>query len=193
MGCGPAVNPSPPGASSADASTSGSLPVEAIARLTAALGRLRNGYQFTSTISVGSKVATQANGRWIAGASEFTVTTAGTSITYRTMPPRSWVLQAGQGWVEVNGSVPSGSPLDALRTPSQLTVKTQSGDVLELMASYPAAALGLAGSASVAVDLVLAADGSLTARYAAPTSNADSLTRITPDTGQAPIAAPAPS
>ena len=166
---------------------------DAAARLSADLSQLANGYSFTSTVKVGDQVATQANGRWVSGASEFTVTSSGVSITYRTLPPRSWVLQSGAGWVEVNGDVPSGNPLDALKTPGNVAVLSNTSSMLELTASYPASVLGLAGSGSVAVDLVLAPDGSLKASYAATVGNATSTTTIMPDPSQAPIAAPSPS
>jgi hypothetical protein len=180
----------PPGASQAPgAGASG----DAAARLSTDLGQLALGYSFTSTVKVGDQVATQAKGRWVSGASEFTVTTNGVSITYRTLPPRSWVLQSGAGWVEVNGNVPSGNPLDALKSPGQIAVLGDTNAMLELTASYPAAVLGLAGSGSVAVDLVLAPDGSLKASYAETAGNATSVTTITPDPSQAPIAAPSPS
>jgi hypothetical protein len=166
---------------------------DASTHLSGALAQLANGYSFVSTVNVGGQVATQAKGRWVSGASEFTVTTNGVSITYRTLPPRSWVLQSGAGWVEVNGNVPSGNPLDALKAPGQIALLSSTSATLELTASYPAAVLGLAGSGSVAVDLVLAPDGSLKASYAATPGNATSTTTITPDPSQDPIAAPSPS
>jgi hypothetical protein len=189
--CGAPANPS--GGPAISTVASGAPVGDAAARLAAVLGQLGGGYSFASTVSVGGQVATLANGRWIGGASEFTVTTNGVSITYRTLPPRSWVLQAGKGWVEVNGSVPSGNPLDALKRPGQTAVVAQTGDRIELNASYPAAVLGLAGIGTVTVDLVLAGDGSLTATYAAPTGNATSTTTIKPDPSQDQIVAPSPS
>ncbi len=63
------------------------------------------------------------------------------------------MLQSGEGWAEVNGTVPSGNPLDALKAPTLLSVAAQQGGTLELNATYPAAVLGLAGSGSVPVDL----------------------------------------
>ena len=180
MGSAPAG--SVPPASSADAGTA----------LGTALARLAGGYDFTTTVSAGGQVATQATGHWISGGSEFTVTTNGVSITYRTLPPRSWVLQAGTGWVEVNGNVPSGDPLDALKAPTTTSVSSQQGGSVELTATYPAAVLGLAG-APVAVDLVLAGDGSLKATYTASGGTASSTTMITPYPGQSPIVAPSPS
>jgi hypothetical protein len=144
-------------------------------------------------VSADGQVATRASGRWVSGGSEFVVTTNGTSITYRTLPPHSWVLQSGQGWVEVNGAVPSGSPLDVLKTPSQVTLTGQTGSTVDLTASYPAATLGLAGSGTVPVEITIATDGTLGASYSAPSGNATSVTTISPNPGQSPIAAPSPS
>ena len=189
-GCGGPANPSPAASSGSSPAGSSADPGSTIGT---ALARLAAGYAFTTTVSVGGQVATQATGHWIGGASEFTVTTNGVSITYRTLPPRSWVLQAGTGWVEVNGNVPSGDPLDALKAPISSAVVSQAGGSLELNASYPAAVLGLAGTTPVAVDLVLAGDGSLKATYTASGGTATSATTITPDPGQSPIAAPSPS
>ncbi len=189
--CGSSTNPSSPAGSGSP--PSGGVSADGAAHLTAVLGQLAKGYSFDTTVSIGGQVATEAKGRWIAGGSEFTVTTNGVAITYRTLAPRSWVLQSGAGWVEVNGNVPSGNPLDALKAPGQATVVAQTGDMLELTASYPAAVLGLAGGNSVAVDLVLPSDGSLKATYATTAGNATSSTTITPDPSQDPITVPSPS
>ncbi|MGH2513334.1 MAG: hypothetical protein ACRDGQ_11665 [Candidatus Limnocylindrales bacterium] len=158
-----------------------------------AIAGLNLGYSFKSSVSLGGKVATQASGRWIAGGSEFTISTNGTSITYRSLPPNSWVLQAGQGWVEVDGTIPGGSPLDALATPVQVSLVVGNGPGLDFRAMYPAARLGLAGDGTVPVDIVLASDGSITATYTDPAGSANSTTILRPDPAQLPIAAPSPS
>jgi hypothetical protein len=186
----PASQASPPALGSLP---SGATNADGAARLALVLGQLANGYSFVTTVSVGGQLATQAQGRWVGGGSEFTVTTSEVAITYRTLPPRSWVLQSGAGWVEVNGSVPTGNPLDALKAPGQATIVAETSDMVELTASYPAAVLGLVGSNPVAVDLVLASDGSLKATYAGSNGDATSATTITPDPGQDPIPVPSPS
>ena len=194
--CGAPTSSGPADSSGTAAQTSNGTALDGSSRLAAALGQLAGGYSFTTTVSVGGQVATKASGRWVAGASEFTITTNGVAITYRTLPPRSWVLQSGAGWVEVNGTVPSGNPLDALKAPSQTTVVAQSTDMVELTASYPASVLGLAGTNTVAVDLVLAGDGSLKATYtttAGSATAATSATTISPDPSQAPIVVPSPT
>jgi hypothetical protein len=193
--CGAPTSSAPADAPGTAALPSNGTAMDGGARLAAVLGQLANGYSFTTTVSVGGQVATKASGRWVAGGSEFTVTTNGVAITYRSLPPRSWVLQSGAGWVEVNGTVPSGNPLDALKAPTLTTVVAQTTDMVELTASYPAAVLGLAGTNTVAVDLVLASDSSLKATYATTAGSATaatSATTISPDPSQAPIVVPSP-
>ncbi len=155
---------------------------------------MAGGYTFEATVSVGQQVATRAAGRWVGGASEFTVESNGVTITYRTLPPRSWVLQPGQAWVEVAGTVPSGDPLDTLRTPASVTVTADHGSSANLRATYPGSALGQTGGTAVPVDLALAADGSVTARYSVDTKAgpASSETVLKPGTGLEPVVAPSP-
>lgn len=185
----------PPAAASAagppGAEGSGGTGVDA--RLATTIAGLNLGYSFKTSVNLAGKLATQASGRWIGGASEFTVSANGTSITYRSLPPNSWVLQTGQGWVEVDGTIPGGSPLDALATPVQVSLVVGNGPGLDFRAMYPAARLGLAGNGTVAVDIVLASDGSITATYTDPAGSATSTTILTPDPAQVPIVAPSPS
>lgn len=157
-------------------------------RLTAAFAAFGTGYTFDTTITVAGKVATHAHGRTLGDASDFEVESNGATITYRTIPPRSWVLEPGKSWVAVDTGAPDGDPLDALRHP---TAVVDRGDG-HLEATYPAAALGLTGSDTVTVVLTLAADGALEAIYSAKTANgsATSATKLTPAPSQPPIVAP---
>jgi hypothetical protein len=174
MGTGPAAAGSPGG------------------RLTSAISALAAGYTFDTTVSVAGQVATHVFGRAADGASDFVVESNGTRITYRTIPPRSWVKQAGKAWVAVDSGVPDGDPLGALGTPSSVKVTGDDPNALELRADYPAAALGLTGTKPVAVGLTLAPDGSVRATYTVPlgAGSASSVTTLTPAPGQEPIVAP---
>jgi hypothetical protein len=130
------------------------------------------------------------------------VTTGGTSITYLTIPPRSWVLETGKPWVEVDGQIPSGDPLDALSRPSSASVISTDSTGTRIAATFSAAALGLDGTKPVSVDLMIAADSSITTRYDTPIvavsgspvpdpgAMATSQTVLTPSAGQDPIVAP---
>ncbi len=100
------------------------------------------------------------------------MTSGGTSITYRTIPPNSWVLEAGKPWVAVDGQIPSGDPLDALSKPTSASVISTDASGTRIAAVYPATSLGLAGSKPVSVELTIAPDSSITARYDAPLTTA---------------------
>jgi hypothetical protein len=168
--------------------------VTPVDRLVRALDDLASGYTFESKITVGGKVATLAKGRWVGGASEFDVESNGTSIKYRALPPRSWVLESGSDWVELDAAIGGGDPLDALRRPTAVEVMSDVAGRVELRATYPAAAFGSSGDTSVAVTITLAADGSVSARYTtgSGTGQAASETVLRPASGQEPIGAPSP-
>jgi hypothetical protein len=163
-------------------------------RLAAAIDRLAAGYAFDTGISVGGKLATRAQGRASGGASDFRVESNGASITYRTVPPTSWVKQAGKAWVIVDNGVPDGDPLEALRSPTSIKVVADAPDGVSLKATYPASALGLAGTDPVTVELRVASDGSVGATYSVQSASgpATSETTLRPQPDQDPIVAPSP-
>lgn len=196
------VAPAPPGFTYAPGATPGSTALgsgpaatSAIApgdRLAGAFAAMAGGYTFESTVSLGGKMATHVTGRWIGGASEFVIEASGTSITYRTIPPHAWVLRPVDGWVAVDGTVPGGDPLDALARPRTTTVDADTSAGIRLVGTYPATDLGLAGTGTVKVAILVAPDGSVTATYSADTKSgtASSEVAIRPAANQAPIAAP---
>ena len=139
-------------------------------------------------------MATHAQGRSSAGASDFSLESNGAAITYRTVPPTSWVKQPGKAWVVVDNGVPDGDPLEALRGPTSLKVVAEDSDGVRLKATYPASALGLAGADPVGVELSLAIDGTVTATYTVKAGGAQATSRtiLRPQPDQDPIVAPSP-
>jgi hypothetical protein len=155
---------------------------------------MAGGYTYTSTITVGDTTVSTATGRSVGGSSEFAISSGGKSVTYRAIPPKAWVQQPGGPWVVVSGKVPSGSPIAGLTTPTSVTVVADTADGLAIDASYPPAALGLAGDKAVRVRLVVASDGAVTATFqtAVGTDPASSTSLFKPASALAPIAAPSP-
>jgi hypothetical protein len=185
---------SPGSPSSGDGASAGPS-IDGVARLTDAFKAMAAGYRFDSTITVGGQVASRAGGRWLKGRSEFVVEENGAALTYRTVPPRSWVYQGGTGWVELAGKAPGGDPLEPLRHPTAVTVVADRPDALVLQATYPPKALGLTGTTGVVVEIDIAPDGTTTATYAAVTTagQATSVTTLAPATGLDPITVPSPA
>jgi hypothetical protein len=167
-------------------------------RLTAALAGLVSGYRFETTVSVNGKTAARAIGRRSGTGSEMTVDAGTASITYRMVPPRSWIRQEGGVWLEAEGSVPDGDPLAALQAPIQVEAdpdtepRSTVGD--RLRATYPPTAFGGTGGTPVQVAITFAADGSVTIAYAAPLGVGEGavVTTLRPEPDQPPIVEPSP-
>ncbi len=154
---------------------------------------MADAYSLDSTVTVGQEVATHAVGTWVSGASEVEVESGAATVTYRSLPPKAWIREGEDGdWVELAGEVPIGDPLDELRSPASVSVVTTDGSALELLATYPASALGLKGDGPVDVNLRLVADGSVVARYEALMSAGPAVaqTTIQPLADASPIPAP---
>jgi len=199
--CGSAATPPPsPDAASSRATSSpaaspSASPVptpDAAATLSTALDALRTAYSFDATVTVGKTVATKATGRWVGGTSEVVVDQGDSTVTYRSIPPDAWIKEPDGTWVALDGDVPGGDPLDALRSPSSVKVTAVDASGVSLAAMYPASALGLAGPKAVKVVLRVGSNGSVTASYSTQTSSgtATSETVMRPVTGASPYPAP---
>jgi hypothetical protein len=192
--CGGA-GPSPPSAASLPAATQvasvASLPPtqSPSERLTTAFGALRAGYSFDTTLSVAGQIAAHVVGRRLGDASEMVIESGGASVTYRMLPPKSWVRKADGDWVEAEGQVPSGDPLTALLAP--LTVADLPGGDGKLQVTYPASALGLAGADPIAVTVQIGSGGAISIAWGTSSGgrSQSSSSVFTPATGD-PIEAP---
>lgn len=190
----PALAPADGSSDPASEPTDSAQPSKAagVDRLAATLKTISAGYTYAATVTVASKPVSSARGRSVRGASEFTLTSGGKSVTYRAIPPKAWVKQSGGSWVIVTGKVPTGSPLAGLMKPATTTVVDEGTSGLTVDATYPANVLGLAGTKPVRVRLVVATDGTLTATFTTRVGNdtASSTSVFTAASGLDPIVAP---
>ena len=199
---GPATRPpdgspagtTPPATGSARPGAGGSASpsIAPAERLAGALTALQAGYTFDTTVTVGGQIAARVRGRRLGGASELVIESGGSSVTYRIVPPRSWVLEQGSEWAALEGTVAGGDPLAPLLEPQGLELVATSGETLQVRATYPASALGLPGSDPVAVMMTVAPGDTVTARYATEVNGSEAIseTVLEPATTQDPIVAP---
>lgn len=162
-------------------------PLPATDRLATALAPLAEAVAFESSVTVDGQVAVTSTGRSLGGATQLTVTTSGTVVEYVQIPPRAWARESGGAWVLVAEAEAPGSPVAVLAAPATL-VAAQSGATL--VATYPAAALGLEGD-PVTVSITLG--DVITFRYERETAGhaTVSQTIIRAATNLEPISAPA--
>jgi hypothetical protein len=168
--------------------TAPAITASPIDRLTAALGPLRAGYSFDTTVTVAGQLAAHLVGRRMGNASEMEMESGGASVTYRMVPPNSWVMKADGDWLEAEGQVPTGDPLAPLLQPLSVEAVPDSN---QLRITYPASALGLTGNEPMTVLLVPASDGMVTVTWTATSGGRtqSSTTVFRPATGD-PIVPP---
>lgn len=188
-GCGPLL---PPATGSPNPGGGVASQTPAV-QLTDALGKLRAGYTFETTLRVGDKEAAQVIGRWSAGSSEIAITSGGATVTYRIVPPGAWIQDDAGVWAEAEAPTTTGDPVSILLAPTSVT-NAAGGDSGQLIATYPATALGLAGTDPISVTFSVGADGTINARYDTTTDVgvATSETTLKPEPAQEPILAPSP-
>ncbi|MEO8470028.1 MAG: hypothetical protein ABI573_10225 [Chloroflexota bacterium] len=186
-GCGPLLPPVT-GSPTPSVAVSSQGPA---AQLTDALGNLRAGYTFDTTLRVADKDAAHVTGRWYAGSSEIAITSGGATVTYRVVPPGAWIQDDAGVWAEAEAPTTTGDPLSILLAPTSVTTATGAG-AGQLVAMYPATALGLPGTDPISVTFSIGADGTITARYDATTDAglATSETTLKAASAQDPIIAP---
>lgn len=183
------ASPNPGGSSAAPGASAATAVSD---RLATAINALAESYTYSATVTVGGTTVSTAEGRSVNGSSEFTLTSGGKTVTSRAIPPKAWVQQSGGDWVAVSGKVPAGSPIAGLAAPSSATLVSDDAAGLVVDASYPPAALGLAGSKAQRVHLAVAPDGAITVTYetALNGSPAASSSVFKPASGLDPITAP---
>lgn len=128
-------------------------------------------------MTVGEVVATRASGRWVDGNAEFDIVADGVTLSYRAVPPSAWVRRGGADWVAVDGGTLVADPLAALRAPIRIDFGADRDAGTDLIATYPAAALGLEGTGEVTVTVTIGPDGRVEAAYRVVTSGGPAVSR----------------
>jgi len=157
--------------------------------LAAALAPLRAASVFETSVTVDGKEVLSATGRSVGGASQTAVTTTGRTVDYVVMPKHAWAREPGHAWVAVETKAAPATPLDILSSPTTLAAGASDGAGLSLVATYPAAALGLSGDP---VTVTVTSDGGVVRfTYESTTSGhpMTSTTTLRPAPAD-PIAAP---
>lgn len=176
-----ATTPSPdttgPGTTAATAGTAASDPpaddepaasapttdLDASATLIEALTATSASYGFVSIATVGDQVAVTVEGDHTAAGTQMRVVSQRAAVDYLVVDGSSWVFDDGV-WQELDDEAVVEDPLAQLADPNDVVVDGIDGDLLRLVVSYPAVALGLAGD-DVDVTIEIAAGRIVTLEY----------------------------
>lgn len=153
------------------------------------LDALAPGYRFTSTLTVNGNVAVSAVGDQIGLASRQQITSQGVTVDYILLPEGTWKGENGV-WEELEEPAPAVDPLAPLRAPTAVTVAGHSPELTTLIATYPAAALGIPGD-TINVTIELSGTTLRSATYGTPDGTQVQRTDFGPLTDTTPITSPA--
>lgn len=185
---------SDPRGSASSAGSSGVAPASPAPadRLEAALGPLRAAAAFDTLVEVDGVSIVSASGRSVGADSDVTVTTSGRTVEYVRLPPQAWAREASRTWVLLAPDAAPAAPLDVLSRPLTLVGEAGLPGGSSFRATYPAAALGLAGD-PVAVTIEVTG-ATVTFRYEASASGrrTSSVTTLRPGSSD-PIVSPVPA
>ncbi len=146
-------------ANSTGSESEGSQPTDAAladselsARLDTIIVALRDAYTFDTRVELGGELVTEVEGNNIAGASEFTISTSGTTLDVISIGSQVWSrLEGAPEWSSEAASDLSADPLGPLL---DSTIRTVAGEQITVV--YPGASFGL----DVAeVDVLVRLDG----------------------------------
>jgi hypothetical protein len=152
------------------------------------LAAYANGYQFTTTLTIGGAVTATFQGRRFGGSTVLLVTQNGLTVDEVITAAGTWVRQQGQEWSQTAAPTTNTDPLQPLRTPKSWRLQPDG----TIAAVYAAEAFGLP-SGDLAV-VVTAAGGALTQIQYDTTVSGKPATLATVFTGltdTTPITAPA--
>jgi hypothetical protein len=131
-------------------------PVDGAALLATSFAGLAAGYHFTTTVTVGDAVSVVADGDRVGADTRLTITSNGGTVSYLIMQAGSWASTAGGAWEQMDTPPASADPIDALRTPTSVTVTSTDAASTHLSVAVPAASLGVAGAADATLDVAIA-------------------------------------
>jgi hypothetical protein len=158
--------------------------------LATALAPLRAASAFETRVDLGGATVVSVKGRTVGDASRLTVVNDGKAVEYIEVPPKAWAREPKGKWVLVAAEQAPASPLDALAKPLDVIADADHPGPGALVATYPAAALGLEG-APLTVQITIAGR-TVTFRYTATTEGHETSSTTTIGPGSAePITAPA--
>ena len=150
---------------------------------------LAPGYHFSSTVTLNGNVALTSVGDQIGLASRQQITSQGVTVDYIVLPEGTWKGENGV-WDELEEPAPAVDPLAALRSPTAVTVAAATAELTTLVATYPAAAFGVAGDV-INVTVEVAGTALRSFSYTTPDGSGTSRTDIGPLTDTTPITSPA--
>jgi hypothetical protein len=168
------------------------VPIDAAAMLVQSLDAVVGGYHFRTSVTVAGVEVLVSEGDRVGNGTRLTIWTGGTSLSYLITPAGAWVVPDGGEWQALDTPPATTDPLAALRVPTAVSGTSYDGVAATIVASVPAAALGVPSDGTADVQITVNGPTLQQVRYSATIDGrtADVTTVFGPIVDPSPVVAP---
>ena len=168
-------------------------PVDGAAVLQQALAGTANGYHFNQTATVDGVVALTVDGDRLTDGARVAVSNDSGLVFYVITPGGTWLMPQNGEWEVDDSDPPAVDPIDALRSPSAVTVAGNDGSTVQLAVTVPLSTLGIPGDGDAALQVAVVGGALSTITYSTATSDGKAVattTIIGPVVDSSPVVPP---
>ncbi|MGZ5372636.1 MAG: hypothetical protein ACXWDE_12740, partial [Aeromicrobium sp.] len=187
-----ATDPAAPTTTLAVASTTPA--VDGAALLQSAVAALGAGYHFNQTATIDGNVALTVDGDRLPTGVRLAVTSPAAGLVYYVITPDgTWLMPDNGEWEADDSPAPAVDPIDALGSPTSVTVGGNDGTTVQLVVTVPFSSLGVDTEGDAALQVVVVSGALSTITYSTTTSDgkpASTATIIGPVVDASPVVAP---
>ncbi len=170
-----------------------SAPVDGAAVLQQAVAATASGYHFNQTATIDGVVALTVDGDRLTDGARVAVSNASGLVFYVVRPDGTWLKPQNGDWEVDDSDPPAVDPIDALRSPSAVTVAGNDGTTVQLAVTVPLSALGIPGDGDAALQIAVVGGALSTITYNTSTADGKAVattTVIGPVVDSSPVVAP---
>ena len=168
-------------------------PVDGAALLQQAVAATAGGYHFNQTATVDGAVALRADGDRLTDGARVAVSSSAGLVFYVITPDGTWLMPQNGEWEVDDSDPPAVDPIDALRTPSAVTVAGNDGTTVQLAVTVSLSTLGIPGDGDGSLQVAIVGGTLSTITYSTATADgktAATTTIIGPVVDSSPVVPP---
>lgn len=168
-------------------------PVDGAALLQQAVAATGAGYHFNQTATVDGAVALTVDGDRLPDGARMSVTNEAGVVNYVFNAQGVWLMPENGEWEADDSPPPAVDPINALLSPTSVTVAGNDGTTVQLVVTVPVAALGIPGEGDASLQVAVVNGGLASIAYATTTAEgktAATTMSIGPVVDPSPVVAP---
>ena len=168
-------------------------PVDGPTLLQSAIAATANGYHFNQTATVDGKLALTIDGDRLPTGARVAVSSDAGLVYYVITPDGTWLMPENGDWEADDSPAPAVDPINALTSPTSVTVAGNDGTTVQLVVTVPNAALGIPGDGDATLQVTVVSGALTNIAYSTTTADgkaASTNTAIAPPLDTSPVVAP---